>query len=365
MDRRSFLALGFSAALAAMPAAAQTGRPFAAQAVARFDRPWAIGFLPDGWMLVTEKPGRIFLVSQRGDKVPVANVPRVLASGQNGLLDIAAAPDFSRSGRVFFTYVEPVQGGRLVLARARLTVSGDRAALADLGAVWRQSPAGGGGQPGGIIAFDPSGRQLFLTVGDRMQPPSAQDPDQGRGKLLRLNLDGSTPRDNPWARQGGIRGQTWTMGHRNAYGLAFAPDGRLWSHEMGPRGGDELNLIRPGANYGWPVVSNGDNYDGRPIPRHATRPEFAPPALSWTPVIAPAGMVFYRGGMFPDWNGSALIGALAGQALLRVAISRDERAAEVARWNMGARIRDVAVAPDGAVWVIEDGRGGRLLRLTP
>ncbi|MBB1491292.1 PQQ-dependent sugar dehydrogenase [Paracoccus sp. MC1854] len=365
MDRRSFLALTLPAAMGVMPAMAQARQPFTVQAVARFDRPWAIGFLPGGWMLVTEKPGRVFLVSQRGEKVPVANVPRVLASGQNGLLDIAASPDFSRSARVFFTYVEPAQGGRLVLARARLTVSGNRAALADLGAVWRQAPGGGGGQPGGIIAFDPRGRHLFLTVGDRMQPASAQDPDQGRGKILRLNLDGSTPRDNPWARQGGIRGQTWTTGHRNPYGLAFAPDGRLWSHEMGPRGGDELNLIRPGANYGWPVVSNGNHYDGRPIPDHATRPDFAGPSLSWAPVISPAGLVFHQGAMFPGWNGSALIGAMSGQALVRAVVGRDGRAAEAERWNMGARIRDVAVSPEGAVWLIEDGRGGRLLRLTP
>jgi glucose/arabinose dehydrogenase len=341
-------------------------RPFAARAVATFDTPWAIAFLPDGRMLVTEKPGRIFVVSQSGTKITVGNVPAVAAGGQNGLLDIAAAPDFATSSRIYFTYVEPGDSGsRLVLARAVLSLTGDGAALTDRAVIWRQAPAGGGGQPGGIIAFDPSGAHLFLTVGDRMQPSSAQDPSQARGKLLRLNLDGSTPPDNPHTAEGGIRAETWTTGHRNPYGLAFAPDGRLWMHEMGPRGGDEFNLIEPDRNYGWPLVSNGDNYNGTPIPRHATRPEFAAPALYWTPVIAPAGLAFYEGAMFPQWRGSALIGGLRVRALIRVSFRADGQPDETARWNMGARIRDVAVASDGAVWVIEDANPGRLLRLTP
>ena len=198
-----------------------------------------------------------------------------------------------------------------------------------------------------------------------MRPKSAQDPAQTRGKLLRLNLDGSTPADNPQTEEGGVRGQTWTTGHRNPYGLAFAPNGKLWLHEMGPRGGDEFNLIEPGRNYGWPLVSNGDNYDGTPIPRHITRPEFAAPAVYWTPVIAPAGLVFYEGSMFPQWRGSALIGGLRVRSLVRVSFGTNGQPDEAERWNMGARIRDVAVAPDGAVWLIEDNNPGRLLRLTP
>lgn len=346
--------------------AANPTRPFTARAVAEFDTPWAIAFLPDGRMLVTEKPGRIFLVTQAGQKSELGNVPAVAASGQNGLLDIAIAPDFATSSHVYFTYVEPADGGsRLVLSRANLSETNGRAMLADRSVIWRQTPGGGGGQPGGIIAFDPQGTHLFLTVGDRMQSTSAQDPDQARGKVLRLNLDGSTPSDNPNATAGGVRAQTWTTGHRNPYGLAFASDGRLWMHEMGPRGGDEFNLIEPGKNYGWPIVSNGDNYSGTPIPRHATRPEFAAPALYWTPVIAPAGLAFYEGNLFPQWRGSALIGGLRVQALVRVAFRSDGQPDEVDRWDMGARIRDVAVAPDGAVWVIEDSDPGRLLRLTP
>jgi len=346
--------------------AASTTRPFVVRAVAEFNTPWAIALLPDGRMLVTEKPGGIFLVTPAGRKLKFDNVPEVAASGQNGMLDIAVAPDFATSSAIYYTYVEPAAGGSwLALTRAKLTVSDGRAALTDPAVIWRQTPGGGGGQPGGIIAFDPQGTHLFLTVGDRMQPSSAQNPAQARGKLLRLNLDGTTPPDNLHAAAGGVQGQTWTSGHRNPYGLAFAPDGRLWEHEMGPRGGDELNLIEPGRNYGWPLVSNGDNYDGTPIPKHDTRPEFAAPAVYWTPVISPAGLAFYEGPMFPQWQGSALIGSLSGRSLVRVAFDSNGHPDEVERWNMSARIRDVAVARDGAVWVIEDSSSGRLLRLTP
>ncbi|MGJ5021285.1 PQQ-dependent sugar dehydrogenase [Bradyrhizobium oligotrophicum] len=345
---------------------ASGARPFEARAVAEFDTPWAIAFLPDGRMLVTEKPGRIFLVTQDGKKIQTGNVPAVAARGQNGLLDIAVSPSFATTSQIYLTYTEPSsEGSRLVLTRAVLSLASDSAALTDPTVIWRQTPSGGGGQPGGIIAFDPSGTHLFLTVGDRMQPNSAQDPRQARGKVLRLNLDGATPSDNPRAEDKGVPAQTWTSGHRNPYGLAFASDGKLWLHEMGPRGGDELNLIEPGKNYGWPLVSNGDNYDGRPIPRHATRPDLAPPPLYWDPVIAPAGLVFYDGPMFPQWKGSALIGGLRAQALVRVAFRPDGQPDEAERWDMGERIRDVAVAPDGAVWVIEDDSPGRLLRLTP
>jgi glucose/arabinose dehydrogenase len=345
---------------------ASATKPFVAKEVASFDTPWALAFLPDGNMLATEKPGKIFLVTRNGRKTPVSNVPDVAASGQNGLLDIAVSPNFRSDGKVYVTFVEPGEGGgRLVLIRATLATSPNKAALDEIETIWQQTPVGGGGQPGGIIAFDPKGEHLFLTVGDRMRPNTAQDPDQARGKLLRLNLDGSTPADNPHASEGGVLGQTWTTGHRNPYGLAFAPDGTLWLHEMGPRGGDELNRIEPDRNYGWPVVSNGDNYSGTSIPRHATRPEFAAPALYWNPVIAPAGLAFYEGSLFPDWRGSALMGGLAASALVRVTFDEAGGASEADRWDMGARIRDVAVGPDGALWVIEDDDPGRLLRLTP
>lgn len=344
---------------------ASADQPFTSQPIADFNTPWAIAFLPNGRMLVTEKPGRIFVVTQAGQKTELANVPEVLASGQNGMLDVAASPDFATTGRIYFTYVEPQDGGRLVLALAQLSTSGQTAELTDIRAIWRQSPSGGGGQPGGIIAFDPKGAHLFLTVGDRMRPTSAQDPDQARGKVLRLDLEGGTPADNPLAGRGGVQAQIWTTGHRNPYGLAFALDGRLWLHEMGPRGGDELNLIESGRNYGWPIVSNGSEYSGADIPDHDTRPEFAAPSVYWTPVIAPAGLAFYEGDLFPQWRGSALIGGLAVRSLVRVTVGADDGANGIESWSMGARIRDVAVAPDGAVWVIEDSNPGRLLRLAP
>jgi glucose/arabinose dehydrogenase len=341
-------------------------RPFTVTNVASFDTPWSLAFLPDGRLLVTEKPGNLFLVTQDGAKQPVANVPAVSATGQNGLLDVALAPDFAASAGIYLTYVEPAgTGDRLVLARAVLSQQGDGAALSSLAVIWRQTPGGGGGQPGGVIAIDPQQQHLFLAVGDRMQPTTAQDPASARGKVLRLNLDGSVPADNPYAGERGVPALTWSTGHRNPYGIAFASDGRLWLHEMGPRGGDEFNLIEARRNYGWPFVSNGDNYSGSPIPRHATRPEFAAPAVYWTPVIAPAGLAFYQGSLFPQWRGSALIGGLRVRSLVRVAFDAQGQPDEVERWDMGARIRDVAVAPDGAVWLVEDADPGRLMRLTP
>ncbi|OYU41332.1 MAG: dehydrogenase [Pseudorhodobacter sp. PARRP1] len=340
--------------------------PFQSQTVAQFDTPWALAFLPDGRMLVTEKPGALHLVGQDGARIQVAGVPKVAASGQNGLLDIAVAADFANSRHIYFSYVEPdPTGARLALARAQLVEDAGAARLDNQAVIWRQTPGGGRGQPGGIIALDPQGAHLFLTVGDRMEPATAQDPEMARGKVMRLALDGSTPADNPEAGKPGVRAQTWTTGHRNPYGLAFDAQGRLWLHEMGPRGGDEFNLIEAAQNYGWPVVSNGNNYNGLDIPDHATRPDFAAPAVYWTPVIAPAGLAFYDGAMFPFWQGSALIGGLAAQALVRVTLGADNSADEAERWDMGARIRDVAVAPDGAVWVIEDSAPGALRRLTP
>ncbi|WP_156921903.1 PQQ-dependent sugar dehydrogenase [Azorhizobium doebereinerae] len=346
--------------------AASTSLPFTAAPVAAFDTPWAIAFLDGEQMLITEKPGRMWLVSVRGQKIPVQNVPQVAYGGQNGLLDVAQSPDFAATGRVYFSYVEPGAGGSgLALARARLVKGEAAARLDDVDVIWRQLPKGQGSQPGGIIAFAPDGRHLFLTSGDRRRPETAQDPDIALGKVLRLNLDGSTPADNPMAGQGGVRAQVWTLGHRNPYGLAFAPDGKLWLHEMGPRGGDELNLIEPGRNYGWPLVSNGDNYDGTPIPRHATRPDLQAPALYWTPIVAPAGLAFYDGPLFPQWRNSALIGGLASRVLIRVTFDAAGAPHESDRWQMDNRIRDVAVSPDGAVWLIEDRSPGRLLRLTP
>jgi glucose/arabinose dehydrogenase len=346
--------------------AANPDKPFDARTVATFNTPWSIAFMADGRMLVTEKRGRLYRVTQQGAKQEIGGVPSVSFSGQNGLLDVALAPTFARDQTIYLTYSEPGKGGSsLALARARLAENAKGPTLENLQVIWRQNHFSLGGQPGGIIAFSPDGKYLFLTSGDRMDPDTAQDPDQAPGKVLRLNLDGSTPPDNPWASQGGVRAQTWTLGHRNPYGLAFAPDGRLWLDEMGPKGGDELNVLKAGRNYGWALVSNGDNYNGTPIPRHGTRPDFEAPFVYWTPVIAPAGLVFYTGDMFPAWKGSAFIGGLAAQALVRIAFDDKGGAREADRWDMGERIRDVAMSPDGALWLVEDGSSARLLRLTP
>jgi glucose/arabinose dehydrogenase len=341
----------------------QASGSFAVQAVAEFQKPWALAFLPDGRILVTEERGRLFLVTSNGVKTDVGNLPTIDTSGGDGLLDIAPAPDFTRTSRVFFSYVEP--GRRLVLARASLAVSSTGPTLTDTSVIWRQNVSGGDTHTGGVIAFDPQGLHVFLAVGDFRQPETAQDPQQARGKVLRLNLDGTSPADNPLPTASGIQAQTWTTGHRNPYGLAFSPDGRLWLHETGPRGGDEINLIEEGRNYGWPIVSEGDQYSGNSIPRHGSRPEFTAPAGYWTPVVSPTGLVFYRGAMFSHWDGSALIGGLSARALIRVNLGKDSTLRVAQSWDMGARIRDVAVAADGAVWVIEDSERGRLLRLTP
>jgi glucose/arabinose dehydrogenase len=387
---------GDSSDLAAAAAAQGSDRPFDMAVAGRFEEPWAIAFLPDGRALVTEKRGRIQLWRAGAANVEVGGVPPVSYGGQGGLLDIALAPDFPASRTVYLSYAEPgADGSGLALARARLVEAGGGARLDGLQVIWRQLPRGAGGQFGGIIRFSPDGRFLFLTTGERQRFTPAQDPDQALGKILRLTPDGRPAAGNPWAGRAGAASvlvtdpprdteaardaaarrvaltgpnltpaETWTTGHRNAYGLAFAPDGRLWEHEMGPRGGDELNLIEPGRNYGWPIVSEGQNYDGVPIPAHATRPEFTPPILSWVPSISPAGMIVYTGRMFPGWRGSALLGALSGEALIRVVLS-GATARKAEQWDMGARIRDVAQAPDGSVYLLEDGRDGRLFRLTP
>lgn len=347
----------------------QTKPPFQVQTIGRFDAPFAMAFLPDGGLLVTEKPGRLKLRDPDGRVVEVGGVPAVDTGGQGGLLDVALASDVGQSGLIYLTFAEPAPGGsELALARAQLVrAPGKPPALARLQVIWRSGSPGVGGQFGAIIAFSPDGRYLFLSSGERQRFTPAQDPDQALGKVLRLTLDGKAAPGNPMFAQGGVRAMTWTSGHRNPYGLVFAPDGRLWEEEMGPKGGDELNLLEPGRNYGWPLVSNGDNYSGQPIPDHPSRPDLAAPELWWTPSISPAGMTYYSGGMFPQYRGSLFIGTMSTPGLMRVTISGDT-AKPADFWDMGARIRDVAQAPDGSIWLLEDGgkgSAGKLLRLTP
>ncbi|WP_025733552.1 PQQ-dependent sugar dehydrogenase [Carnimonas nigrificans] len=339
--------------------------PFDIKPLANFDTPWALAFLPDGKALVTEKPGHMFLVDQQGNKQAISGVPEVATGGQNGLLDVALAPDFNKSKQVYFSYNAPANGGsKVTLMKATLATQSDSLALTNKKVVWQQSEAASGGQPGGRIAFSPDERYLFFTVGDRMAPDSAQNPAHPSGKIFRLTLEGGTPDTNPHADDGGVRAQTWSTGHRTPYGLAFSSNGTLWETEMGPKGGDELNLIKPEGNYGWGDVSNGDNYDGSPIPDHSTRPEYDAPAVYWTPVISPGGIALYNRSEFPGWKESLLISSLSGQGLVRVGINNDNQIGEIERWKLNKRIRDVAVAPDGAIWLLEDSNPGQLMRLT-
>ncbi|MBA2921171.1 PQQ-dependent sugar dehydrogenase [Sphingomonas sp. MAH-20] len=348
------------------PSEARTAsaRPFDMTVEGCFDRPFAMAFLPDGRLLVTEKPGVLKLWAPGGETIDVAGVPKVAFVNQGGLLDVALSPRFAQDHDIYLTYSEPrPKGSSLALARAQLVEADGAARLDGLRVIWRQGSDGSGGQFGGVIAFSPDGKYLFLTSGERQRKTPAQDPNQTLGKILRLYPDGTTPPFNPISGSG-ARSQIWSSGHRNPYGLAFAADGRLWETEMGPKGGDELNMILPGRNYGWPVVSNGDNYDGSPIPDHHPGDGFAAPKLSWNPSISPGGFIIYSGSLFPRWRGSGLIAALSGEALIRVTLDGDT-AAKADRWDMGARIRDVAQGPQGTVWLLEDGKGARLLKLTP
>jgi glucose/arabinose dehydrogenase len=342
--------------------------PFAITTIGDFDEPFAMAFLPDGRLLVTEKSGHLQLRAVDGTVKEVAFPPTVAKVDQGGLLDVALAPDFATSHGIYLTYSEPGDSGSaLALMRATLRESGGQLALVDKNVIWRSGSNGPGGQFGANILFSSDGKYLFLSSGERQRFTPAQDPKQALGKILRLTLDGKAAPGNPMFDKGGVEAMTWSSGHRNPYGLIFTPDGRLWEEEMGPKGGDELNLILPGKNYGWPIVSNGDNYSGQPIPDHPSRPDLEAPKLWWKPSISPGGMILYSGNLFPEYRGNLLIGALSGEALIRVKIDGD-KATALDQWDMGTRIRDVAQAPDGSIWLLEDGEkgaGGKLLRLSP
>ena len=347
---------------------------------------------------MTEKPGRIWLVDvASGRKQPVSGVPRVVVSGQGGLLDVVLSPNFRTDKLVYLTYSEPSANGGsgLALARAELVPEAAGARLQGSTVLWRDPAGGQGGQFGARIAFAPDGKSIFLSSGERQRFTPAQDPSQPLGKILHLTLEGKPAPGNTMAGRTGASivtvidppedsqaakaavgrhvswpgpnrtpAETWTSGHRNPLGLAFGLDGRLWETEMGPRGGDELNLILPGRNYGWPRASNGSNYNGRDIPDHRPGDGFEPPKVFWNPSVSPAGLLIYSGSLFPQWKGDALIPALSGQALIHVRI-RGDQASKADQWDMGARIRAAQQGPGGEVYLLEDGSGARLLRLTP
>lgn len=331
-----------------------------------FNEPWAMTFLPGGDLLVTEKPGSLLLVRPSSrSRVPVKGVPGVAYGGQGGLGDIILHPGYKENHLVYLSYAEQDRSGKrgAVVARARLRLLSDGPKLQDLEVIWRQKPkVTGNGHYSHRLAFSPDGH-LFITSGDRQKQSPAQSFEQDLGKVIRLNEDGSVPPDNPFQDKGDLAKTFWSLGHRNLLGIAFDGRGRLWTHEMGPRHGDEMNLTTGGDNYGWPIVSWGDQYYGIPIPDHDTRPEFHAPELYWVPTVAPSGLIIYDGKMFPKWQGNGFIGGLRSRALLRIRIKGD-KAEEVERFAMGKRIRKVEQGPDGAIWVLEDKKGGRLLRLT-
>jgi aldose sugar dehydrogenase len=367
-----------------------------------FELPWRIAFLPDGRMLITEKVGPVWLVSAKGEKIAaVTGTPPVYWQGQSGMLGVYVSPNYVTDQNIYLTYSEPGDyGGGLALARGKLAVTANSATIqrGSFQVLWHQMPKGKGGQEGGALAFAPDGQSLFLTVGDRQRFTPAQDPNQPVGKILHLTLDGKPASDNPNAGKTGARtislidppsdtetaktakvvstytfpaenltpSETWTMGHRTPYGLAFSPTGELWEVEHGPRGGDELNLIEKGKNYGWPLVEYADNYNGVPIPRPDTRPDFAKPAIYWVPVVAPGNLMFYRGTQtFPQWNGNGFISGMGTKSLNRFIVDGKGDAKMGERWDMGKRIRDVAEAPDGSLWLVEDANPGALIHVTP
>lgn len=359
---------------AQQPAPAAGARPFQTTEVAKFEAPWALAFLPDGRMLVTEKKGKLLLVSADGkERQELANIP-VDSEGQGGLMDVALHPEFVENGWVYISASQAGAGGKgVVLMRGRLIddpgIRCIRAPcptmrLEGLTTIFRASPlVKGNGHYSGRIAFSPDGH-LFFTNGERQDFTPAQDPKVTLGKVLRLNDDGTPAAGNPLAAKG-FHPAIWSYGHRNLLGIAFDAAGNLWEDEMGPMGGDEVNLIRPGLNYGWPNASNGSHYDGKDIPDHRPGDGYEPPKVWWNPSISPSSLMVYSGKLWPQWKGNLFIGALSGTALIRVDVN-GTNAKKADQWDMEARIRGVREAPDGAIWVLEDGdTGGRLWRLTP
>ena len=342
--------------------------PFTVTEKGRFNEPWAMVFLPGGGLLVTEKAGKlVHFDPASGKRGQISGVPAVAYGGQGGFGDVIVHPQFASNGLVYYSYAEEGQDDTrgAAVARAKLVLDANGGGqLTDAQVIWRQTPkVSGRGHYGHRMAFGPDGK-LWISSSERQKFDPAQDMNSNLGKIIRINEDGSIPADNPFHAQSSPANQVWSLGHRSVLGIAFDGNGKLWEHEMGPKGGDELNLIQRGGNYGYPIVSNGDHYDGRPIPDHDTRPEFIAPVVTWRQVISPAGFILYNGPLFPQWQGSGFIGGLSSKSLVRVAFDGDT-AREAERFDMGNRIREVEQGPDGALWLLEDGSDGRLLKLTP
>lgn len=333
--------------------------------VAQFNEPWAITSLKDGRLLITERKGKLQLFDPRTkQKVEVKGIPQVAYGGQGGLGEVALHPDFANNQWVYLSYAEQGQGGYgAVVIRGKLDLNQTAPQLTQIERIWTQVPKfSGQGHYAHRIVFGPDGK-LWIGSGERQQFTPAQDMQSNAGKIIRLNDDGSIPAENPFMNQGKIAQQIWSLGHRNPLGMAFDPQGQFWVIEMGPKGGDELNKIIKAKNYGYPVVSNGDHYDGKPIPDHATRPEFEAPALDWTPVISPSDLLFYTGNVFPQWKNKAITTGLSSKALVIVDTTQNP-VKEIQRVDMKERIRSAIQASDGTLWIIQDGTQAKLLKMT-
>ena len=336
-----------------------------------FNKPWAIAFLPDGRMLVTEKPtGNLFIVTPDGKKSPaVAGLPRVDGRNQGGLLDVEVGPDYAQSGLIYWTYYEPREGGNgLAVARAKL-MDGAKPRVDKVQVIFRMQPTLESTlHAGGRLVFAPDGK-LFVTLGERSILPGrvqARDLKSHFGKIVRINPDGSVPKDNPYVGRKDARPEIWSLGHRNILSAALDSQKRLWEVEMGPRGGDELNLVQPTKDYGWPTIGYGEEYSGAPIHKTTQGPGMEQPVYYWDPVISPSGMVIYTGDLFPEWRDNIFIGGLSSQALVRL-VMKDDRVVGEERLltDQDARIREVVQGPEGALYLLTDASNGRLLKVTP
>jgi len=366
------LALSAVSASAEMTKAPQqrSQRPVVAETFAKgLVHPWGLAFLPDGRLLVTERPGRLRIVNQQGQLLPpVAGVPDVYASGQGGLLDVALAPDFASSQWVYLSYAEPRGGGRngTSVARGKFVATPEAARLQETQVIFRQEPAYASSHHfGSRLIFMPDG-SLFVTAGERFsQRDEAQNPSNHIGKLMRIEPDGAAYAGNP--KRPGWRPEVWSIGHRNVQAAALNPtSGKLWTVEHGARGGDEINIPEAGRNYGWPVISYGRNYDGSKIGVGTHKAGMEQPVYYWDPSIAPSGATFYTGALVPEWQGNLFVGALAGQALHRMLLDGDQVVGEeILLSDLGARIRDVRQGADGALWLLTDEDNGRVLRVLP
>jgi len=372
MVATSFVAVAQSESFAQVEIEGSQGNSLTGSVMTTFDKPWAMTFLPDGHSLVTEKTGKMWLLDENQQKrFSVSNVPDVTPRGQGGLGDVIIHPEFNTNNTIYLSYVErdsqdDAYSGA-VIERAKLSISDSGASLSERELIWRQSPTmTGNGHYSHRMAFSPDG-YLFITSGDRQKFTPSQNMAMNLGKVLRLNADGSAPKDNPFFGNGSVTNQIWTLGHRNLLGIDFDKHGNLWTHEMGPKHGDELNIIERGRNYGYPIVSQGDHYSGVKIPNHEDNPVFKAPELAWVPAISPAGFIIYNGDLYNGWTGNGFIGGLSSEALIRVTFSQNDEGEwnveEAERYKWGKRVREVEQDDKGNIYVLEDKEGGRLIKL--